>query len=159
MVSLGTDNTRRSSPCMKPPRTGLRDSCTLTSCDVATIWVLVVECGPVKNIASVFPTELTAPEGRQLGLGPLIRRLHVVSKAVFGHLSPELGTVSTGMPGMYSTPHARIVGFRADFRKGMPMTSHAEDRRIHDVCGYFVGTEKVLQDLCSEALNAQWPAG
>ena len=53
-------------------------------------------------------------------------------------LSPELGTVSTGMPGMYSAPHARIVGFLADFREGMPMTGHAEDRRIHDVCGYFV---------------------
>src|SRR6478736_5849097 len=78
----------------------------------------------------------------------LIHRLHVVSKAVFGHLSPELGTVSTGMPGMYSAPHARIVGFLADFREGMPMTGHAEDRRIHDVCGYFVGPEEVLQDLC-----------
>src|SRR5271170_2736791 len=78
----------------------------------------------------------------------LIHRLHVVSKAVFGHLSPELGTVSTGMLGMYSAPHARIVGFLADFREGMPMTGHAEDRRIHDVCGYFVGTEEVLQDLC-----------
>jgi hypothetical protein len=83
-------------------------------------------------------------------LGPLqlIHRLHVVNKAVFGHLSPELGTVSTGMPGMYSAPHARIVGFLADFREGMPMTGHAEDRRIHYVCGYFVGTEEVLQDLC-----------
>src|SRR3982074_3869985 len=68
----------------------------------------------------------------------LIHRLHVVSKAVFGHLSPELGTVSTGMPGMYSAPHARIVGFLADFREGMPMTGHAEDRRINDVCGHFV---------------------
>jgi hypothetical protein len=81
----------------------------------------------------------------------LIHRLHVVSKAVFGHLAPELGTVSTGMPGMYSAPHARIVGFVADFREGMPMPGHAEDRRIHDVCGYFVGTEEVLK--------AQWPAG
>jgi len=97
----------------------------------------------------VFPTELTAPEGGASSVwGPLIHRLHVVSKAVFGHLSPELGTVSTGMPGMYSAPHARIVGFLADFREGMPMTGHAEDRRIHDVCGYFVGTEEVLQDLC-----------
>jgi hypothetical protein len=29
------------------------------------------------------------------------------------------------MPGMYSAPHARIVGFLADFREGMPMTGHA----------------------------------
>jgi len=50
------------------------------------------------------------------------------------------------MPGMYSAPHARIVGFIADFRDGMPMTGHAEDRRIHDVRGYFIGTEEVLQD-------------
>ena len=28
------------------------------------------------------------------------------------------------------------------------MTGHAEDRRIHDVRGYFIGTEEVLQDLC-----------
>jgi hypothetical protein len=49
------------------------------------------------------------------GLLQLIHRLHVVNKAVFGHLSPELGTVGTGMPGMYSAPHARIVGFLADF--------------------------------------------
>ena len=47
----------------------------------------------------------------------LIHRLHVVSKAVFGHLSPELGTVGTGMPGMYSAPHARIVDFLADLRE------------------------------------------
>jgi hypothetical protein len=65
----------------------------------------------------------------------LIHRLHAVSKAIFGHLSPELRTVSTGMPGMYSAPHARIVGFLADFREGMPMTGHTEDRRIHDVWG------------------------
>jgi len=26
------------------------------------------------------------------------------------------------------------------------MTGHAEDRRIHDVRGYFIGTEEVLQD-------------
>ena len=78
----------------------------------------------------------------------LFHWLHVVIKAVFGHLSPELGSVSTGMPGMYSAPDARIVGFVADFREGMPMTGHAEDRRIHDVRGYFIGTEEVLQDLC-----------
>ena len=43
-------------------------------------------------------------------LGPLqlIHRLHVVSKAVFRHLSPELGTVGTGMPGMYSA-HTRAL--------------------------------------------------
>ena len=35
------------------------------------------------------------------------------------------------------------------------MTGHAEDRRIHDVRSYFIGTEEVLQDLAAEALNAQ----
>jgi hypothetical protein len=48
-------------------------------------------------------------------LGPLqlIHRLHVVSKAVFGHLSPELGTVGTGMPGMYSAPACAFRSSRA----------------------------------------------
>ena len=39
------------------------------------------------------------------------------------------------------------------------MTGYAEDRRIHDVCGYLVGTEEVLQDLCCRSTEGTVAGG
>jgi hypothetical protein len=135
-----------------PTKRGIAKTGSETSKPFATVdeirEVRLLEAGVPRRKLAEWRVRVYQPCRRSAGPLQLIHRLHVVSKAVLGHLSPEVGTVGTGMPGMYSAPHARIVGFLADFREGMPMTGHAEDRRIHDVCGYFVGTEVVLQDLC-----------